>query len=143
MSDNQQSGGFGGGKSKQQLGVQKQMFSATCADCHKRCEVPFRPVGDKPVYCKECFNKRRESAPRVSGPNNSQSGNFPRQNTASVKPQNSVLPLDSLKRQLDAMNAKLDILIQKFEGAGTKTRKPAAKKVFAKKSRKVAKSAKK
>lgn len=36
---------------------EKQMFSATCAKCGNRCEVPFRPNGEKPVYCSQCFTK--------------------------------------------------------------------------------------
>jgi len=31
-----------------------------CSDCGKECEVPFKPSGDRPVYCKECFAKRKE-----------------------------------------------------------------------------------
>ena len=34
---------------------------AVCAECKKECEVPFKPSGDRPVYCKECFSKRRDS----------------------------------------------------------------------------------
>jgi len=30
-----------------------------CADCSKECEIPFKPSGDRPVYCKECFSKRK------------------------------------------------------------------------------------
>ena len=30
-----------------------------CADCSKECEVPFKPSADRPVYCKECFSKRK------------------------------------------------------------------------------------
>lgn len=30
---------------------------ATCADCGKSCEVPFKPNGKKPVLCSKCFNK--------------------------------------------------------------------------------------
>jgi CxxC-x17-CxxC domain-containing protein len=33
------------------------MFRATCDNCHQSCEVPFRPSGDKPVYCSDCFEK--------------------------------------------------------------------------------------
>ncbi len=33
----------------------RKMFSATCTDCGVRCEVPFRPTGDKPIYCSNCF----------------------------------------------------------------------------------------
>ena len=40
----------------------RQMHRATCADCGKSCEVPFRPTGDKPVYCSNCF--QRDEAPR-------------------------------------------------------------------------------
>ena len=39
----------------------REMFKATCAECGKECEVPFKPSGDRPVYCKECFAKRKES----------------------------------------------------------------------------------
>lgn len=34
---------------------------AVCADCHKDCEIPFKPSGERPVYCKECFSKRKSS----------------------------------------------------------------------------------
>lgn len=37
---------------------ERRMFQAVCADCHKNCEVPFKP-GDRPVYCKECFAIRK------------------------------------------------------------------------------------
>lgn len=32
-----------------------QMHHAICASCGKDCEVPFRPSGDRPVYCSDCF----------------------------------------------------------------------------------------
>jgi CxxC-x17-CxxC domain-containing protein len=35
------------------------LYQAVCADCCKRCEVPFRPSGDRPVYCPECFAIRK------------------------------------------------------------------------------------
>jgi CxxC-x17-CxxC domain-containing protein len=41
-------------------GRPRQMHKATCADCKKECEVPFKPSGDRPVYCKECFSKRKD-----------------------------------------------------------------------------------
>lgn len=33
----------------------RPMHKATCDDCGSRCEVPFRPSGDKPIYCDKCF----------------------------------------------------------------------------------------
>lgn len=43
---------FGGG-----FGGDRQMFSATCAECGKETEVPFEPRGDRPVYCNDCYRK--------------------------------------------------------------------------------------
>ncbi len=37
----------------------REMHKSVCADCGKECEVPFRPTRDRPVYCQECFVKRR------------------------------------------------------------------------------------
>ena len=37
----------------------RTLYEAICADCHKICEVPFKPSEVRPVYCKECFAKRR------------------------------------------------------------------------------------
>ena len=48
-----QGGGYGGRP--------REMHKATCAECKKECEVPFKPSGDRPIYCKECFAKRRDS----------------------------------------------------------------------------------
>ncbi len=35
------------------------MHRATCAECGNSCEVPFMPSGDRPVYCSNCFESRR------------------------------------------------------------------------------------
>jgi len=37
----------------------RQMHKAVCADCGAECEVPFRPTEGRPVYCRECWQKRR------------------------------------------------------------------------------------
>ena len=39
----------------------REMHKATCAECKQECEVPFKPSGDKPVFCKECFMKKKDS----------------------------------------------------------------------------------
>ena len=31
----------------------RTIFKATCAECQKECEIPFKPTGGRPVYCKE------------------------------------------------------------------------------------------
>ncbi len=40
----------------------RQMFDAVCADCGQPTQVPFQPRGDRPVYCRDCFQKRRASS---------------------------------------------------------------------------------
>ncbi|MDP3997847.1 MAG: hypothetical protein Q8P73_05105 [bacterium] len=35
------------------------MFDAVCADCGQTTQVPFQPSGDRPVYCRDCFQKHR------------------------------------------------------------------------------------
>lgn len=46
-------------QAKQPPRKDRTLYEAVCADCHKVCEVPFRPSEDRAVYCKECFAKRR------------------------------------------------------------------------------------
>ena len=38
---------------------ERKMYKATCSECGKECEVPFKPTEGKPVYCRECYQKRR------------------------------------------------------------------------------------
>jgi CxxC-x17-CxxC domain-containing protein len=37
----------------------REMHKVTCSDCGKETEVPFKPSGDRPVYCKDCYQKHR------------------------------------------------------------------------------------
>ena len=52
-----QGGGGGGGFNRQP----REMHKAVCDDCKKECEVPFKPSGGRPIYCKDCFSKRKDS----------------------------------------------------------------------------------
>ncbi|AEG61667.1 zinc-ribbon domain containing protein [Desulforamulus ruminis] len=45
-------GGFG-----RSARPQREMYPATCAACGVETEVPFRPSGDRPVYCRDCFSR--------------------------------------------------------------------------------------
>jgi CxxC-x17-CxxC domain-containing protein len=31
------------------------MHDATCGKCGKACQVPFRPTGERPIFCSTCF----------------------------------------------------------------------------------------
>ena len=37
----------------------RQMHPAQCAQCGDMTEVPFKPRGDRPVFCSSCYNKQR------------------------------------------------------------------------------------
>jgi CxxC-x17-CxxC domain-containing protein len=49
-----------GFQDKDGFGGDREMHKATCEECKQECEVPFKPSGDRPVYCKECFSKRKK-----------------------------------------------------------------------------------
>lgn len=36
---------------------QRELHDATCAGCGIQTQVPFKPVGNRPVYCRDCFKK--------------------------------------------------------------------------------------
>jgi CxxC-x17-CxxC domain-containing protein len=75
------------------------MFDATCSNCGKPCQVPFRPTNGKPVYCSDCFEK-------MGGGNRDDSRRFddrPRAPQAQGGP------------DLGAINAKLDKILSILE----------------------------
>jgi CxxC-x17-CxxC domain-containing protein len=52
------SGGYssgGGGYDR----APREMFTATCSNCGRDAQVPFRPTSGKPVYCSDCFRTMR------------------------------------------------------------------------------------
>jgi len=38
----------------------RAMYKVTCSECGKETEVPFKPDGERPVYCRDCFQKHRK-----------------------------------------------------------------------------------
>ncbi len=49
--------GFGGGGYGFDRGP-REMFPVVCAECGVDTTVPFRPRGDRPVYCSDCFSRQ-------------------------------------------------------------------------------------
>ena len=37
----------------------REMHKAICSECKQECEVPFKPTEGKPVYCKDCYKKKK------------------------------------------------------------------------------------
>jgi CxxC-x17-CxxC domain-containing protein len=42
----------------------RQMTKIKCSECGKEDEVPFKPREGTPVYCKDCFFKKKGITPR-------------------------------------------------------------------------------
>jgi CxxC-x17-CxxC domain-containing protein len=60
-------GSFGGGASRGFSSGPREMHDAVCAECGQKTQVPFLPRGDKPVYCNNCFSRRRGSTGGAGG----------------------------------------------------------------------------
>ncbi len=45
--------------------IKKIKYDAICANCGKECKVPFKPVENRPVYCKSCWTKNKPPKPNL------------------------------------------------------------------------------
>ncbi|MGC4105827.1 MAG: zinc-ribbon domain containing protein [Thermomicrobiales bacterium] len=55
-------GGYGGGSRERSFdSAPRQLYPATCSECGQPTEVPFNPSPGKPVYCRECYQAKRQS----------------------------------------------------------------------------------
>lgn len=52
-------GNRGGGGFRRDFGP-REMHKATCSECGAECEVPFKPTEGRPVFCKDCYAKKRK-----------------------------------------------------------------------------------
>ncbi len=135
---------------------QGELFTATCNNCNATCEVPFRPNGTKPVYCKNCFVRNDE--PRAEG-RSYEKHPFSEQRPAPMRAPSATSASDprigAMQNELKEVHAKLDMLIERIGGvayasilaASTEreeaapkkaVQKPAAKKVAKKVTKKKA-----
>lgn len=113
-------GGFGGGKpsfKNKSYGNDRDrgsvtMHKATCSECGKTCEVPFRPTGEKPVFCNDCFALKREGGHR--GGDRGRGRDFDRAPKRDFGGDFKSAGSDS-KKELSEISAKLDRLINLME----------------------------
>jgi len=131
-------GGHGGGFNRDRDRGPVTMHQAICDQCGNPCEVPFKPTSGKPVYCNTCFGSKKEAGSRGGD-------RFSQRNYEGHKASNrpdfgsdiSKGNHNEVKRQLEILNGKMDVLIKAVESiAGTK---PLASKT---KSTKVVKAVK-
>jgi CxxC-x17-CxxC domain-containing protein len=106
---------FGGGRGGDRGPV--TMHKAVCDECHKSCEVPFRPSGDKPIYCNECFSSKKGNDDR--GPRKDFGGDRGPRREFNDKPaftKPAGVPMqDDIKKQLSEISNKLDRLTNAIE----------------------------
>ena len=98
-------GGFGGGRDRDSGGFGErrrplEMHDVTCDKCGKQCQVPFRPTGDKPVFCSDCFRKEDSSS------------SFSPRSRDSVSSSSSS---GISKEQFNELNSKLDKILEILE----------------------------
>ena len=82
----------------------KPLFKTTCDKCHNDCEVPFRPTGERPVYCRACFGKG--DAPERGDRNERSERRAPETRTVDYS-------IDEFKK----LNAKLDAILNALNHA--------------------------
>ncbi len=58
--------GFGGRDSGRDGGRPAMMHKATCSNCGKECQLPFRPNGNRAVFCSTCFADQKNENPERS-----------------------------------------------------------------------------
>jgi len=78
------------------------MHKAVCADCGQSCEVPFKPTGDRPIFCSNCFKGKDGSNSRQSVSRDFGKSNFSekRENNGSISGE-----------QFATLNLKLDKIL--------------------------------
>ncbi len=93
-----------------------EMHQASCVSCKKFCEVPFKPNGKKPVYCRDCFGREDKESLRT----NSKPA-FGERSTVRT----SIVPrTPDIKDEIRALNIKIDTLTRMVEALA---KVPAAK----------------
>ena len=64
--------GFGGDREfSRDRPQRREMHEVTCSKCGKNCQVPFKPTGNKPVFCSECFGQQNDRGNNFSQSNHS------------------------------------------------------------------------
>jgi CxxC-x17-CxxC domain-containing protein len=82
------------------------MHEVTCDKCGKACEVPFKPTGNKPVYCSDCFRKNEERPSSRRFDSGSSSG------ISSADLDAIHEKLDTNAEEMEAIHEKLDKIMQ-------------------------------
>lgn len=98
---------FGGDRNRER----PQMHTAICSNCGKACQLPFRPSGDRPVYCSDCFAKVNGAEPRRNFDRNDRRDDRGGSRPPFRKFDNDTSGKSLRKLQFEALDAKLDKIL--------------------------------
>ena len=105
------------------------MFDAVCDECGKDCKVPFRPSGDKPIFCSECFEKKGGRDSNRSDRRPTRRGGFSGRDSGRPSQSNiSDRSMSQFVEKIDILNTKLDTIIDLLSSVGDKKSKSAKAK---------------
>ncbi|KKW42697.1 MAG: hypothetical protein UY92_C0004G0033 [Candidatus Magasanikbacteria bacterium GW2011_GWA2_56_11] len=101
------------------------MYQAVCDKCGADCEVPFRPTGNRPVFCRACFGKQGAAqADRPAGRNFADPG-YGNKRVREFDPGRSAdKSTQNFKEQFDLLNAKLDRILETLAAPAPRTETP-------------------
>ena len=108
-------GGFSGGSRGGDRGGARAMYSATCAECNKPCEVPFKPTGNKPVLCSNCFAEQSESRPGRGNRDMGSNKSFGERSSYSAPSSHNCA---GGEKKLEIIASKLDRIIELLSSGG-------------------------
>ncbi|MBP9756978.1 MAG: hypothetical protein KBD06_00070 [Candidatus Pacebacteria bacterium] len=95
------------------------LHKAICSKCGNECEVPFRPVNGKPVFCRNCFVKTGDTDTRGRAGDRFQSNDrFPKREFGPAATTRAEFPKTDngpVLKQLEILNSKLDRLVSAIE----------------------------
>jgi len=100
---------FGGDRAGTRREGRPAMHSAKCSGCGNACEVPFRPSGEKPVYCNNCFKGKDGGSRDSRGGGKRESG--PQYNNKPSYQHSRGEVTSNYKPQFDQINHKLDEIL--------------------------------
>ena len=125
-------GGYGGDRGRNRGGDRRSdrggygaptMHKAKCDGCGNTAELPFKPTGDKPVFCSACFSAKREESgggdrrdsrggDRRDGRGGDRKPSFggERRNDRDRRPAGP--DVSGLAQKVDALHAKMDKILK-------------------------------
>ena len=112
---------FGGGRDFGGDREKPEMFQTVCSECGNECEVPFRPNGKKPVFCRSCFKKDEFD----EGGSDRRDYDRPRFEKPRFEKPRFEKPAENYKAQFEMLNFKMDMILKALHNMGVNLVAPA------------------